>query len=153
MLQKKSDIKEKSLPWIKNQSTFHLDCTQCGKCLSHCPEGIITKGDGGYPSVDFNLGECTFCYDCASHCPEPIFEAKNEEPWQRKAVIQETCIALNDVECRTCGEECEPMAIQFTLKVGKVAQPFINEMDCTGCGACYRICPVNAIEINASKKT
>ncbi|MCV6039462.1 ferredoxin-type protein NapF, partial [Escherichia coli] len=75
-----------------------------------------TKSDGGFPSVDFSIDECTFCYQCANVCPEPLFLAETEQPWHAKAVISDSCLAKQNVECRSCGDMCDPMAIQFKLE-------------------------------------
>lgn len=135
-----------ALPWLK-EALFTDLCTQCGECAKHCPTQIIRPMDGGFPRVDFQLGECTFCYQCAEVCPEPLFLARTEPAWQAKAVIADTCLAHQNVDCRSCGDSCEPFAIRFKLAVGRVAQPQIDLNSCTGCGACLAICPTQAITI------
>jgi ferredoxin-type protein NapF len=140
------------LPWAKPDADFTDACTQCGECLKACETQIITKGVGGFPTVDFEKGECTFCQKCADICPENAFLATNEAPWQITAKINETCLAYQNVECRTCAEECEPRAIQFSHNVGRVAQPKLDSELCTGCGACLSVCPVSAISMTDSNK-
>lgn len=135
-----------ALPWLK-EALFTELCTQCGECAKHCPTQIIRRADGGFPRVDFQQGECTFCYRCAEVCPEPLFLAKTEPAWQARAVIDANCLAEKNVDCRSCGDSCEPFAISFKLAVGRVAQPQIDINSCTGCGACVAICPTSAIAI------
>jgi ferredoxin-type protein NapF len=135
------------LPWLKNSELFFDDCTRCGQCRTACPQKIITIGDGGFPAVDFTLDECTFCYQCASACPESLFTSKESVPWQQQADISPACLALQNVECRSCHESCESMAITFHLEIGKVAQPTIIAEDCNGCGACISICPTEAMTV------
>ncbi len=136
------------LPWVNNASAFIDQCTQCGKCLQACETNIIVKGDGGFPTVDFNVGECTFCYQCAEVCPEPIFLTQDRPAWNAKAEIGEQCIAKQNVECRSCGDLCDTMAIQFKLEIGKVAQPNLNLDECNGCGACVSVCPTSSINVS-----
>ncbi|NGZ15356.1 ferredoxin-type protein NapF [Vibrio aestuarianus] len=136
------------LPWIAKPNAFTDDCTRCGRCLAACETQIITHGDGGFPTLDFRIDECTFCYQCADACPEPIFKPRTETPWLAKAAISRACLAEQNVECRTCSEACELMAISFKLHIGKVAQPVINIDDCNGCGACVSLCPTSAISVN-----
>lgn len=143
---RRKDTGKPNLPWVKDHLFTDL-CTQCGKCLQACPERIIQLSDGGFPRVDFNLGECTFCYQCAQACPEPLFNSKEEAAWQVKASISETCLATRRIDCRSCGDSCEPQAIRFKLAIGSVAQPQIDTALCNGCGACVSVCPVDAIAI------
>ena len=51
-------------PYSTNTSIIDA-CTCCGACVAACHEGIVVRGDGGFPEVDFSRGECTFCADCA----------------------------------------------------------------------------------------
>lgn len=136
------------MPWVKSAASFTDDCTRCGKCVSACETNVIINGDGGFPTVDFSRGECTFCYQCADVCPEPIFLPQASAPWQIKADIKQNCLAYQNVECRSCGETCDTMAIQFKLQLNKVAQPVINVDDCSGCGACVSVCPTAAIHVS-----
>lgn len=135
------------LPWAKTDSVFVDGCTQCGKCIDACETNIIIKGSGGFPTVDFEKGECTFCEGCVTHCPEPIFRSTKEAAWEITAKIKDTCLSYKNVECRTCGDECEPTAIQFSFGVGHVPQPKLDSQLCTGCGACISACPVSAISM------
>ncbi|MBA5761713.1 ferredoxin-type protein NapF [Vibrio sp. 404] len=136
------------LPWLNTPKFFTDLCTQCGECLKACETQIIVKGDGGFPQVDFTIDECTFCYQCADACPEPLFLSKQEAPWQAKASINEQCLAQRNVECRSCSEMCESVAIQFQLEVGRVAQPKLDTQLCNGCGACVSVCPTLSINVS-----
>jgi len=140
---KKTVATDSLLPWIKDSQNFFDNCSQCGDCVTACPEQIIIKGDGGYPAINFDLGECTFCGKCATSCEENIFVATSELPWHKKAVINKQCLALVNVYCRSCAESCERQALTFQL--GLSAIPQINTDLCNGCGACVAPCPQQAI--------
>ena len=99
---KKTVATNNLLPWIADNQGFINNCNQCGDCVSACPENIIFKGDGSYPNINFNLGECTFCGKCAESCEKPIFVATNESPWNKKALINDRCLAIAEVYCRSC---------------------------------------------------
>ena len=43
---------------------FESACTRCGDCLAACPDGLLVKGEGGFPMYEAARGECTFCGDC-----------------------------------------------------------------------------------------
>lgn len=133
------------LPWIADTQNFLNSCSQCGDCIAACPEKIIVRGDGGYPNIDFNLGECTFCGKCAESCKEPIFLPSSASPWHKKARINDSCLAVAQVHCRSCAESCEAQALTFELAFN--ATPQIDSDLCTGCGACVAPCPTQAIVI------
>jgi len=145
----KSDSLDIRPPWAVGVDAFESMCTRCGDCVEVCPTHIITIGDGGYPKVDFSVGECTFCADCVSACkPGALRRAKPEDaPWQMKVAIGESCLSMRGVECRVCGECCETSAIRFRPRIGGVAIPELMPERCTGCGACFAPCPVGAISM------
>ncbi|GEM76173.1 ferredoxin-type protein NapF [Vibrio sagamiensis] len=138
------------LPWLKNEAEFTDICSRCERCINICEASILTKGNGGFPQVDFSRGEkeCTFCYQCADVCPKPLFLAQTELPWAITATVNDACIATKNIECRSCSDMCESQAIQFHLQVGKVAVPSISISDCVGCGACISVCPTTAITLH-----
>jgi len=143
--QKSETIAENLMPWIDSSERFIDRCTQCKQCLTQCPEHIIVMSSGGFPIIDFSLGECTFCGQCAEQCHEQIFNETNQLPWQKKAVIDDRCLANEQVYCRSCGESCLEEALSF--QVGITAVPTINLSACNGCGACVAPCPTHAIAI------
>ena len=140
---------ENLLPWVIDAEQFLEKCTQCADCISVCPENILIKGDGGFPNIDFDLGECDFCGKCAEVCKEPIFTAITESPWQKKAIINQTCLANESIYCRSCAESCEAQALTF--RIGISAVPKIDNDLCTGCGACVAPCPTKSIQIKELK--
>ena len=134
-------------PWALPEEEFLAACTKCGDCLNACDEKIIVSGRNGYPEISFELGGCTFCGDCAASCEAKAFENTVDVlPWTIKARIQPSCLSQRGISCRVCGDQCEPRAIQFKLGLGGVADPIIDTAACTGCGACFAPCPVDAIE-------
>lgn len=141
-------------PWALPESAFTAACRRCDDCLPVCPTQILKRGASGFPEVDFRLGkgECTFCAACLTACPEPAFDrpARNTgvRPWNISATISTSCLALNRVVCRSCGESCESGAIRFRLAPGGIALPELMDDRCTGCGACLNVCPAQAITLN-----
>lgn len=140
-------------PWSVEKSLFVDGCTRCQACVSACETGVITiAGRFDYPELDFQRAECTFCRRCAEACPEPIFKSAESRPWRRVAVIDESCLTMKGIACRSCQDVCEPYAIQFRLRLGGIAQPQLDIDACTGCGGCVKSCPVGAITTRESDK-
>lgn len=134
-------------PWSKTDQEFTDNCTRCDKCITACETQIIKRGEGGFPEIDFNLGECIFCQLCVDVCPEPVFDLAQSLPWSIRASIKDSCLTYQGVWCQSCKDACDPRAISFIMAVGQVPKPLIDTDACTGCGACVSPCPSNAIQI------
>ena len=139
-------------PWSRPEADFVECCSPCGDCIRACPQHIIDKGRGGFPRIDFSRGECLFCGECAQVCAPGVLAVQPDadtasQPWAVRASIGERCLAGRGVECRSCGDQCESGSIRFQLVVGGVARPILEQATCNGCGACYGVCPVQAIEL------
>lgn len=135
-------------PWAVAEAGFVELCNRCGDCLGACPEKILEKGRGGFPQVNFLLGECTFCGECNKVCKsKALRQDADAAPWALKAQIAPACLALNQVVCRSCGETCPTGAIRFRVASGAVARPEVDPAACSGCGACVGPCPVAAVTL------
>lgn len=141
-------------PWALIETAFLDTCSRCDACEAACDEGIISRGDGGYPQINFASGSCTFCGDCEAACEDKALLAPapntvpNAAPWDLGARIGDGCLSANGVTCRVCGDRCDARAIRFQLAVGGVANPILDKVACTGCGACAHSCPAGVITIS-----
>jgi len=122
-------------------------CQRCDDCIDACEPGVLTRSDGGFPSVDFQRGGCEFCGACVAACQHQALVDKGGPPWPLKARIGEGCLDTRGITCRTCGDACEKRAIRFQLAVGGRALPTLDPSLCNGCGSCIALCPVQIIEI------
>ncbi|MDH5711436.1 MAG: ferredoxin-type protein NapF, partial [Gammaproteobacteria bacterium] len=131
-------------------NTFIDICDGCGECIAQCPNHIIKKGRGRYPVIDFNAGECTFCGDCVNACePKALSYTENQTPWAIIASINtKNCLAFKGIECRSCYDPCEVGSIKIKPQLGGVSIPTLDLSLCTGCGACYVVCPTSAISMS-----
>ena len=133
-------------PFGAIDETRFLDlCTQCGDCARACPEGIIVKGDGGYPEVTLDETGCTFCESCIEACETGALTAGT--PWSWRPTAKPSCLSRTGVFCRTCQDHCDEAAIRFRLRPGGRSEPEFDADLCTGCGFCIAPCPVHAIEL------
>ncbi|MCW8831052.1 MAG: ferredoxin-type protein NapF [Gammaproteobacteria bacterium] len=142
-------------PWSVSEKKFLEICNGCGECIEQCPTNIIKKGRGNYPVISFSAGECLFCGDCVETCEPGALTAVNDQlPWSVIASINnDNCIAFKGIECRSCYDPCNARAINMPPRLGGVSIPVINTNNCSGCGACFSICPVSAITMNTSQHT
>ncbi len=135
-------------PWSIEASRFVEKCERCDKCIEACPGKILVCGDGGFPEVDFRRGECTFCGDCVAACEADAFnpgEHNESNAWSILPRIANSCLSMNAITCRSCGDNCDVEAIRFHLQVGGIAIPVIDSDQCNGCGACLYVCPENSV--------
>lgn len=138
-------------PWSLQESLFIAGCTRCQACVRNCETGVLIVGSGGFPEVNFQRAECTFCGLCAQACAEPLFRPLAETPWRQHAVFGTACLAHQGVECRSCQDSCEPQAIRFRPRLGKMAPPMLDVAACNGCGACVAGCPTGAVTLTRSE--
>ena len=140
-------------PWALAESEFIEICNGCGECVTACPDSLIKVGRGKLPEMAFSRGGCDFCEACLRFCEPQALKKDDAEipPWQIKASIQPNCLSLNAVVCRSCGEACDERAIRFKLETGGMARPLVNADICNGCGACFAVCPVKAVNLSCDK--
>lgn len=138
-------------PWALEGESFFKSCTQCSECVAACPESILHVTKKGYPQVDFKHGECTFCGDCVQACKPSALKDEGQVPWHYHAQINNQCLALKGVMCRTCADCCDSRAITFQLAIGGFSSPSLDFANCTGCGACIAPCPADSIEITRNQ--
>ncbi len=135
-------------PWSVAEPRFVELCDRCDRCLPACPARILARGDGGYPAIAFGRGGCDFCGDCATACPTGAIMRHGGAPWGLVAEVGGNCLLGKGVECRSCGDSCEPRAIRFRPVPGGRVRLDLDADACTGCGACVRPCPTGAITVS-----
>ena len=141
-------VSEPRPPWALPEAAFVQTCTRCDACVAACPQHILSRGDGGYPVVNFDSNGCTECERCVPVCvPNALVRLPGRTPWVWRADIGPQCLAAQRIECRVCGEMCDAGAIRFRPTLGGVAQPVVSPDACTGCGQCVAPCPTHAVHM------
>lgn len=136
-------------PWALSEAQFLAACTACGECIPACSLKLLRAGSGGYPQLSFAAGGCSFCGDCLKACTTGALVRK-ADPWTLKAQVSADCLAAQGVMCSICAEHCDARAIRIRPALGGRAQPQINNEACTGCGACFSVCPNQSISLVAA---
>jgi len=131
-------------PWTGDDFTDL--CTRCSDCIAACPDQLLFKGDGGFPEISFTQEGCNFCGQCAQVCKVQAFNT-SVPAFTWLISLTESCLALADIDCRSCEDACEPRAIRFRPALGRPAQPELSLDACNGCGACVAVCPADAIRL------
>ncbi len=135
-------------PWAQREDQFGESCSKCDLCLPVCPPKILVSDLLGYPKVDFSKGECSFCRKCLQVCPtEALSGGLDTPPWHLKVDIMSSCLLAQGTACRSCGEYCPVGAITFQPGIEGRSKVQINHQTCTGCGACFGVCPTTSIRI------
>jgi indolepyruvate ferredoxin oxidoreductase alpha subunit len=122
---------EKGLPQVKSgemdKSLLPVfqeeDCYECDTCMIQCPEGAISKTEGGYV-IDYE--KCTGCRICAKECPASAIEM----PAIGACIGCEYC--LKRFEC--------PSLIK-----GEDGRVKIDRLTCVDCGLCLQVCSQEGI--------
>lgn len=137
-------------PWSLPEIEFIRACDRCGACITACEAAILRSGDGGFPEVDFRAGACTFCAACLDACRPGALRGDSGEsasPWSLSVQINDACLSMRGITCRSCGDRCPKGAIRFRLQTGGRAIPELSTAACDQCGACLSACPADAVLI------
>ncbi len=135
-------------------------CDFCEQCLNVCEAGALKKipFSGTFLAKNKSANKKSANNNNSSNREsnrdsnkEALSESASGSflpPWHIKASIDlNKCLSMNATICRSCGESCDDEAIKFILELGGIAEPVLNTETCTGCGACYSVCPVQAVKL------
>lgn len=140
------------------------ECTFCNKCIETCEQPMFVSTKQRINA----LSEVTKAEISTSNNHDiSKNNTKNNDfiqPWPATLTLDtqsasSSCLASNNVFCQSCKDECEVEAISFSYvktdengeqQISAIAQPAINNNDCTQCGACISNCPQDAINLTVS---
>jgi MauM/NapG family ferredoxin protein len=120
-------------------------CTCCSQCAQNCPTGTIDQ-TAGYRS---DPAECIFCMNCVEACSFSANEIKPEMPEilhfpydaDRRKLFSSLGYAILGVAFLKLVSSSNRTPIR---PPGIMQGSFLAR--CVRCGACYKICPTNAIQ-------
>jgi len=115
---KREEMDKSLLPVYQEEA-----CSQCDTCMDQCPEGAISKTEGGYV-IDYN--KCRGCRVCVQECPTSAIDMP----------AVGACIA-----CGFCLKRFECPSL-IRREDGRVE---INRLTCVDCGLCTQVCAQEAI--------
>ncbi len=138
-------------PWT-SEETVLKECTNCGDCISACPENILIFDENDLPHVSFDIAGCTFCGACAEACNVAVYTSARNEPWPSKIQISDACLIKSGVTCQLCTDQCEASALTFNIRARPNGVVQIDLSSCTGCGTCISSCPASALSIHQPRE-
>ncbi len=138
-------------PWPPGLQAAESSCRQCcGPCEPACPREIVRFHPldhrlAGEPYLDFTLAGCTFCGECLEACPErhAVTPGSEGRVWGEVHLASDRCLAWNGVLCMSCLGRCDQRALAMDGRRRLV----VDQVRCTGCGACVAPCPVGALAV------
>lgn len=149
-------------PGSVNKNIFNFLCTRCGSCIKACPSKILVHrrdidnaASWMTPEISFKNGYCIEdCNLCSQLCPSGAItlfdiEAKNILKIGIAEVLPQDCLLTQNKECDRCKAVCKYEAIKIGILDDYDAIPIIDSEKCTGCGACFIVCPAETIIINS----
>ena len=156
LLGKKGEKNLKTLcvrpPYCNDSALFEERCVTCQDtpCVNACPTEIILLDAAHTPCLDFAKGGCSFCEACAQACPKDVLNAQTGTkalPIRAKIDIL-ACMAWHQSLCNSCLDGCDVRAIRFL----GLFRPTIDAAACNGCGGCVKVCPCEAIVMQAKEE-
>lgn len=137
-------------PGAVSENRMFNKCLNCNLCVENCPNKILTKANGNFPTVhiDYTKGEgfCKYdCNECSKVCPSGAIKKITLEEKQKTRIGMASILSDKCQKCGVCAYECPAGAISKQAD-GSIS---INGLKCIGCGKCKKACSFNAIEVFA----
>lgn len=131
-------------------------CSSCHLCISECQSGVLQPAFLEYglqgifqPRMDFQSGYClSDCIRCSEVCPTDAIQLIDLNIKKRLKIgssvfIRNLCLVQTERRpCGMCAAACRQKAIRLVPWLGNLLIPEVDDLKCTGCGACELVCPV-----------
>ncbi|PWC14422.1 ferredoxin-type protein NapF [Brenneria roseae subsp. americana] len=122
---------------------FLHQCTRCQQCIEHCPMGVITRDDDGYPLLVIEYASCDGCNQCIQHCASGALQPQAQfDTGLRPIIDTRRCIHTQ----RHCGQ-CLASCTEQALDTNEYGYPVVDTSRCSGCGECLIQCDERAITL------
>lgn len=130
---------------VVNRMVNPEKCISCHACSQRCPTATIDDQHGFHSDP----AECTVCMNCISRCPTsansfkaglPHFSKFGYDPARRQLLSGLGLTALAALFFRVA----KVFRYKHIRPPGVDKEDFLSQ--CIRCGACYKVCPTNAIQ-------
>jgi carbon-monoxide dehydrogenase iron sulfur subunit len=106
----------------------------------------------GTNTIVLDIGECGACHLCETVCSLGRESQCNPAASRIRVLrgeMMETLLVCQQCEVLFCGSVCPTQAIRRDTQTGVI---LVDEQSCTGCKACVKACPHQAVGFHPERK-
>ncbi len=129
-------------PQAQEESLLARLCTDCGACVTACPNQIISM-EQGLPRLNLEHNVCDLCLACTTACKTRALAPELPPMSGLIPVFNDNCVLSYGECCSLCQETCPSQAITLPGE----GLPHVSVDDCLGCARCVQSCYVSGCHL------